>query len=238
MHVCVRCAFGAVPSPVDVDPAQVEAAEEASRDGACLRRSSVVVVHRVCVCVCVCGSLWMGSGAVGRWQPRHHFALLRCASVCPPPRLPCADDTFELDYAVVASAQMVLAAMCTPVEDVGGGPPTVGGLIDGRKHVVVTLGKNGLIWLHAPPRSAEHAVSAGQVRGGQQRTSTPGCLSPVETTDAVHHTLGGLLFVCLFCLFVCCCCGACRRSAWSTCKAFLRRPTWIWSTSRHTRPRW
>lgn len=61
-----------------------------------------------------------------------------------------AGDSFMLDSTVLAAAQRLLALMCHPAvghSDVG--------LVDGEKHVVVTLGELGVLWLHAAPFNTE-----------------------------------------------------------------------------------
>lgn len=59
-------------------------------------------------------------------------------------------DSFMLDATVLAAAQRLLALMCHPAV----GQSDVG-LVDGEKHVVVTLGELGVLWLHAAPFSTE-----------------------------------------------------------------------------------
>lgn len=67
-----------------------------------------------------------------------------------------------MDGRVVAAGQMVLAAMCTPVRQ--GGEARMGALVDGRKHVVITMGKRGSLWLSAEPLPAADAVGEDEVR--------------------------------------------------------------------------
>ena len=76
-------------------------------------------------------------------------------------RLASTDDTYELDGRILAAGQMVLAAMCTPV--VHNGKPSVGATLDGRKHVAITMGKRGVLWLSCPPLPASDAIAEGEV---------------------------------------------------------------------------
>lgn len=46
---------------------------------------------------------------------------------------------------LLEAAQWLLAGLCNP----GAGPGGVG-VVDGEKHVLLTLGQHGVLWLHAP----------------------------------------------------------------------------------------
>lgn len=104
--------------------------------------------------------------------------------------------TFDLSAKTLAAAQMLLAAMCTPPragdaavsQEAGAdGTPlselrvTGSGLVDGRKHVVVTLGSRGVLWVSCPPLSDEDTLTLDGTVSTSSEAGTHGELAHLMT---------------------------------------------------------